>query len=326
MNITNLENSAFRNDFTFKDYYPGGMVMPERNFSTAHYRFGFNTQEKVDEISGAGNHNTALFWEYDTRLVRRWNIDPRQNQSLSGYVCLNDNPIWNSDFSGDSPIVQIQQFPHIQSSFSDAYLSQNNPDKYPLLMKNTSIDEAIEIDQDLLGAFSSVASIVYGGPIGIGIGITGLGLSFSKLAANFMPDANQSTIEKTPDDLFGALGFAIDNTRAQLNQTTVNKTFEASFSLVGSLATSGKSLVSSPLLPRTFNQLADKSASLLDLTNTTIRSYSQLANQFQINSVANYTTVITNTTINNPVNFEASHIPSTKVTVEQVQAIKNWLH
>lgn len=28
-----------------------------------NYRFGFNTQEKVNEISGKGNHTTALFWE-----------------------------------------------------------------------------------------------------------------------------------------------------------------------------------------------------------------------------------------------------------------------
>jgi hypothetical protein len=41
------------------------------------YRFGFNGQEKVNEIAGVGNHNTAEFWEYDTRLGRRWNLDPK---------------------------------------------------------------------------------------------------------------------------------------------------------------------------------------------------------------------------------------------------------
>ena len=35
------------------------------------YRFGFNGQEKVNEIAGVGNHNTALFWEYDTRTAQR---------------------------------------------------------------------------------------------------------------------------------------------------------------------------------------------------------------------------------------------------------------
>ncbi len=66
------------------------------------HKFGFNTQEKVDEVSGDGNHNTALFWEYDTRLGRRWNRDPKPNPSISDYVCFGNNPILNSDLLGDT--------------------------------------------------------------------------------------------------------------------------------------------------------------------------------------------------------------------------------
>jgi len=65
------------------------------------YRFGFNGQEKVDEISGAGNHNTALFWEYDTRLGRRWNRDPKPNPSLSDDATFANSPIWFNDPLGD---------------------------------------------------------------------------------------------------------------------------------------------------------------------------------------------------------------------------------
>lgn len=36
-------------------YYPFGMLMPERNWSTDGYRYGFNGQEKDDEIKGEGN-------------------------------------------------------------------------------------------------------------------------------------------------------------------------------------------------------------------------------------------------------------------------------
>jgi hypothetical protein len=66
------------------------------------YRFGYNGQEKVDEIAGAGNHNTAEFWEYDTRLGRRWNRDPKPNLSVSDYACFNNNPILNIDIKGDT--------------------------------------------------------------------------------------------------------------------------------------------------------------------------------------------------------------------------------
>jgi hypothetical protein len=84
------------------DYYPFGMLMPGRSFSYENYGFGYNTQEKVDEISGAGNHTTALYWEYDTRLGRRWNQDPKPNPSISNYATLANNPIWFSDPLGDT--------------------------------------------------------------------------------------------------------------------------------------------------------------------------------------------------------------------------------
>jgi hypothetical protein len=73
------------------------------------YRFGFNGQEKVDEISGVGNHNTALFWEYDTRLGRRWNLDPKPNVSISGYAVLKNNPILFTDVNGDSVFVMARK-------------------------------------------------------------------------------------------------------------------------------------------------------------------------------------------------------------------------
>jgi hypothetical protein len=75
--------------------------MPERENSAGNYRFGFNSQEKVDEITGKGNHNTALYWEYDMRLGRRWNLDPKTNSSISSYVVLANNSIFNRDLYGD---------------------------------------------------------------------------------------------------------------------------------------------------------------------------------------------------------------------------------
>lgn len=83
---------------------PFGSPMDGRAFSGTKYRFGFNTQEKVDEISGDGNHNTALFWEYDTRLGRRWNLDPEYKKfpQHSHYSCFSNNPITMVDPKGDA--------------------------------------------------------------------------------------------------------------------------------------------------------------------------------------------------------------------------------
>ncbi|MFB9108145.1 hypothetical protein ACFFVK_06105 [Flavobacterium gyeonganense] len=88
---------------SYSDYYPFGMLVPNRHGTSEPngYRYGFNAQEKVDEISGEGNHNTAKFWEYDTRLGRRWNLDPVPKGFISGYATLSDNPIWRIDPDGD---------------------------------------------------------------------------------------------------------------------------------------------------------------------------------------------------------------------------------
>jgi len=65
-------------------------------------RFAFNGQEKTDEISGGGNHTTALYWEYDTRLGRRWNLDPMAHLRVewTPYNALRCNPVRNVDPSG----------------------------------------------------------------------------------------------------------------------------------------------------------------------------------------------------------------------------------
>jgi len=79
----------------------------DRNFGL---RFHFNGQETDDEIAGKGNINTAQFWEYDTRLGRRWNLDPKSVVGVSDYSCFFNNPITNSDISGDIPIPLKDKF------------------------------------------------------------------------------------------------------------------------------------------------------------------------------------------------------------------------
>ena len=75
--------------------------MPGRNFDNSNYCFAFNGQEKDDELTGLGNTTTAMFWEYDTRTGRRWNLDPKPIPSLSIYSCFINNPLLNIDVYGD---------------------------------------------------------------------------------------------------------------------------------------------------------------------------------------------------------------------------------
>lgn len=59
------------------------------------YRYGFNGQEQDSDI-GTGIY-TAQYWEYDSRLGRRWNVDPITFPWQSSYACFNNNPILYCD-------------------------------------------------------------------------------------------------------------------------------------------------------------------------------------------------------------------------------------
>jgi RHS repeat-associated protein len=86
------------------DYYPFGSIEPYRTYTesnAANYRFGFDGQEKSDEIKGPGNSYTAAFWEYDPRIGRRWNIDPAIKPWESNYSTFSNNPIYRIDPLGN---------------------------------------------------------------------------------------------------------------------------------------------------------------------------------------------------------------------------------
>jgi LysM repeat protein len=86
---------------TANDYYPGGMNMPGRKFSQGNskYRYSINGQEKESELNE--NITTAEFWEYDSRIVRRWNVDPVVKVDESPYATFRNNPVVIVDPSGE---------------------------------------------------------------------------------------------------------------------------------------------------------------------------------------------------------------------------------
>jgi len=81
------------------NYYAFGSLQPNRHFSDADgYRYGFNGQEADNEVNGVtGSSYTAEYWQYDSRLGRRWNPDPITYPWQSTYATFNNNPITYSD-------------------------------------------------------------------------------------------------------------------------------------------------------------------------------------------------------------------------------------
>ena len=78
---------------TANDYYPGGMQMPGRKYQagSGSYRFSINGQEKESDLNE--NITTAMFWEYDSRTGRRWNVDPITKEFESPYATFGGNPV-----------------------------------------------------------------------------------------------------------------------------------------------------------------------------------------------------------------------------------------
>jgi len=86
---------------TNKKYHIKSLLPPHNQHST---KYGFQGQQKVDEISGEGNHYTAEFWEMDPRIGRRWNRDPLENKFpwQAPYTIFDNNPTNKIDPTGQS--------------------------------------------------------------------------------------------------------------------------------------------------------------------------------------------------------------------------------
>ncbi len=102
-NKISIKNILFRPRVGIRnisDFSPFGVLLKERTVEGAFFRRGFQGQERDDEVSGEGNSYSASFWQYSSRLARRWNIDPVVKHHESPYSSYANNPIWFTDKNG----------------------------------------------------------------------------------------------------------------------------------------------------------------------------------------------------------------------------------
>ena len=147
----NDSESFFKPDvISYNDYYPFGMLVPQRNYSSPEYRYGFQGQEKDDEIKGNGNSINYKFRMHDPRVGRFFSVDP----------LARDYP-WNSSyaFSENRVIDGVEleglEFENIKSKFKKPEkLKVQSPDygyiqlqsyKVTVEKSNLSIDNLKEI-------------------------------------------------------------------------------------------------------------------------------------------------------------------------------------
>lgn len=148
-----------------QDYYPFGMSMPGRKFdlSSLKYRYGFNGQEQSTEIDGDGNLYTAQFWEYDSRIARRWNLDPKPVTGLSQYSVFSNNSIWFSDILGDT--ITLPKGLETQAQQKLDELTKGDPYFKEILNQlqlSKNINVKIELDPKLKvgGLFNPATSVL----------------------------------------------------------------------------------------------------------------------------------------------------------------------
>ena len=91
------------------DYYPFGYPMPSRGETTQSYRYGFNGQEKDDEVYGEGSAYDFGERIYDSRIGKWFSIDPSQVKypGLSPYAFVANNPIRFLDIGGKDFVVSV---------------------------------------------------------------------------------------------------------------------------------------------------------------------------------------------------------------------------
>ncbi len=87
------------------DYSSFGAQLPGRTYQSEKYRYSINGQEKSNELNP--NLTTAMYWEYDSRIGRRWNTDPKPVVGVSDYSVFDNNPILRTDPNGDCPICGL---------------------------------------------------------------------------------------------------------------------------------------------------------------------------------------------------------------------------
>jgi RHS repeat-associated protein len=105
------------------------MTMPGRQYNGGDYRYGFNGMEKDAEVNEVGNSYTAEFWQYDSRLGRRWNVDPVMKFDISLYCSFANNPIIFIDPNGDDHYFGAQG----QYLGSDGVVDENGEEKLKLV-------------------------------------------------------------------------------------------------------------------------------------------------------------------------------------------------
>ena len=111
----------------FTDYYPFGMLVPNRNFQSPAYRYGFQGQEKDDEVKGNGNSLNYKFRMHDPRVGRFFATDPLER----------NYPYYTPySFSGNK-VIAFRELEGLEQKYYTLYLEDGEPELKLVRSKDT---------------------------------------------------------------------------------------------------------------------------------------------------------------------------------------------
>lgn len=115
---------------SFSDYYPYGMQLTGMHGteSSDGYRYGFQAQEKDDEVKGEGNSLNYSFRMHDPRIGRFFAIDPLEKDypELTPYQFSSNSTIYMSEIEGLEGQVNVyNKTEGGNSKFDRSYIDQD---------------------------------------------------------------------------------------------------------------------------------------------------------------------------------------------------------
>ena len=120
------------------DYFPFGMMLPNRNESSSEYRYGFNGMEKDDEVSGNANSYDFGARFYNPRVGRFLSIDPKEGiyPFVSPYCYAINSPLQFADENGEGPGDRIAK--------AESYMGTEYEQQTDLDLRTEETDAALE--------------------------------------------------------------------------------------------------------------------------------------------------------------------------------------
>ena len=103
------------------DYYPFGSQMPDRSVSSDKARYGFQNQEKDNEIKGEGNSINYKYRMHDPRLGRFFAVDPltAKYPHWSSYQFSGNQVISTVELEGLEPAEDLNVSANVSVSYSN---------------------------------------------------------------------------------------------------------------------------------------------------------------------------------------------------------------